>query len=101
MEIQWTCPQCETVNESSDNCVVCGMSYLKAVEVIKENNERLRCENQEKHSELRLNFPNSTNSVQNVKYTEEPKKSLYSIIKNAIYRFVAFFAAVFSGNKKS
>lgn len=31
MEGTWICPQCETSNENTDKCIVCGMDYASAV----------------------------------------------------------------------
>ena len=29
----WTCPECETINDGQEKCVVCGMTYEKAKEL--------------------------------------------------------------------
>lgn len=28
---KWICPQCETANENTEKCIVCGMDYVSAV----------------------------------------------------------------------
>ena len=35
MEGTWICPQCETSNENTDKCIVCGMDYASAVMIYK------------------------------------------------------------------
>ena len=35
MEGTWICPQCETSNENTDKCIVCGMDYASAVIIYK------------------------------------------------------------------
>lgn len=79
MEGTWICPQCETSNENTDKCIVCGMDYASAVMIYKKySTEKIEKEKSVDTSKIKLRFKDEDTVIAK---TPPPKeKNVYAII---------------------
>lgn len=79
----WTCSQCETLNENTDICIVCGMTYQASADAVEKT---IHSQVKTEPAKVRLNFPDKSVNMQ----TTETKQNVLSIasLLTAIKRFI-------------
>lgn len=83
MDGVWTCSQCETLNENTDKCIVCGMTYQASVNAAKKADnikieKTIHSHIKINQSNIRFNFPDEPINMN--MQTKERKKNVLSII---------------------
>lgn len=88
MDDIWICSQCETLNENTDKCIVCGMAYKTSVEVVKREDkieETIHNRIKIDPSRIRFNFPDKLGESINRQITKK---------KQNVSPIVSFFTAI-------